>query len=211
MFSLTEKFINTDLDKINLITLTYYTSKSDIINVYDTKFEFNENIVPLLTSVLETQPHIVHAKKYSNINSDSIITIDTNSEYRSFPNKSNLSFPSFFHDMKNIDNLQHIQCYNKDLINSIDINNDMIVRMYNLKLQKGEFGKYILNEEELLIIIWDWEYANLQIIINKDKLQLCTMQMNIYITEDNTLISSKVENINKYIINIDKIKNEIWK
>ena len=81
--------------------------------------------------------------------------------------------------------------------------------MYNLEPHNGEFGKCVLNEEELILIIWDWEYANFQIIINKENPKECQMKLNIYITEDNKIIDSKLTFINIIIEKIDKFKNEM--
>lgn len=201
MFFLNEENIATDLNKINLINISYYSSKSDIMNIYDTNFEFNENIIPLVTSVLELKPHVVHAKRYSNVNSESIVIIDS---LHTIPNKSQFAFPSFFHDMQNI--INYPQCYNRNIVNSIDVNNDMLIRMYDLKAQTGDYGQFILNEEELLIIIWNLEYVNFQIIINKEQPTECKLQLNIYITEDNKIISNKAELVNNIIVKIDKIK-----
>ena len=117
MFVLNENTIGVPLKDINIITLTYYSSKSDILNIYNTNFKFDENIVPLITSVLEMEPIIMHAKKYINVDSETLITIDNNVRNH---NKSNLSFPSFFHDMKDTKNIQSIQSYKKNLINTLD-------------------------------------------------------------------------------------------
>ena len=206
MFILNETTIGTSLQSINLITITYYSSKSDSLNIYDTNFKFNENSIPLITSLLETQPHIVHAKKYINVDSETIITIDNNIRNH---HKSNLAFPSFFHDMKDTNNIQSIQTYKKELVNTLDSNNDMLIRMYNLNAIHGTIGKVSLNEEELLLIIWNWDYVNFQLIINKKRPQECQLQMNIYATEENTFIISKLETINKMIEKINKLKNEI--
>lgn len=206
MFILNESIIGVALKDINIITLTFYSSKSDILNIYNTNFKFNENIIPLITSVLELQPQIIHAKKYINVDSESIITIDNNLRNH---NKSNLSFPSFFHDMKDTDNIQYIQSYKKDLVNTLDSNNDMLIRIYNVKEKEGSFGKISLNEEDLLVFIWNWDFANFQIIINKKRPSECVLQMVIYATEDNTFISSKLDIINTHIKNINKIKHEI--
>ena len=206
MFILNEAVLGVALKDINLITLIYYSSKSDILNIYDTNFVFDENIVPMITSILEIHPTIIHAKKYINVDSESIITIDNNIRNH---NKSNLSFPSFFHDMKDTQNIQYIQSYKKKLVNTLDSNDDMLIRIYNITAKEGYFGKSILNEEDLLLMIWNWEYANFQIIINKKTPNKCSLQMNIYATEDNTFISSKLEKINTYIKKINTIKNEI--
>ena len=241
MFNLNKYIDSISLDTINLITLTYYSSKSEIMNIYDTNFEFDENIVPLVTSFLETKPNIIHAKRYVNINSESIITIGNENE---LPNKSQLSYPCFFSDIQNNNfNIKNIQGYTRKLVNTIDINindndnnndnnndnennenndnnennndnnnnkyEDLLIRMYKLENKKGNFSHSILNEEELIIIVWTWEYANFQIIINKLNPGICQLQFNIYITEDNKIILSKLENINNIINKINKIKNEM--
>ena len=206
MFILNEDTIKTSLNNINLISLNYYSSKSDILNLYDTNFKFNENYIPLITSVLELEPKIIHTKKYINVDRETIITIDNNKRNHS---NSTLAFPSFFHDMKFTNNIQSIQTYSKKLINTLDSNNDTLIRMYYLEAKEGKFHKNILNEEELLIFIWNWDFANFQIIINKKNPNECNLQLNIYTTEENTFISSKLEIINSIIEKINKIKNEI--
>ena len=207
MFLLNETIIGTSLKDINLITLTFYTSKSDILNIYDTNFKFDENYIPLITSVLELEPQVIHAKKYINVDSESVIIVDNNIRNH---NKSNLAFPSFFHDMKDTEHIQYIQSYKKKLINTLDsIKDDMLIRIYNVISKEGYFGKSLLNEEDLLIFIWNWDFANFQMIINKHYPDQCHLQMTIYATEENTFISSKLDIINKNIDKINKIKNEI--
>jgi hypothetical protein len=67
--------------------------------------------------------------------------------------------------MKDTKNIQNIQSYKKNLINTLDTNNDMLIRIYNINAKDGYYGKNIINEEDLLLIIWNWEYANFQLII----------------------------------------------
>lgn len=206
MFILNESSIGVPLKDINIITLTFYSSKSELFDMYNTNFKFNENSIPLITSVLELQPEIIHAKKYINVDSESVITINNN--IRNHHN-SNLSFPSFFHDMKTTDTIQYIQSYKKNLLNTLDSNNDMLIRLYNIKAQEGTFGKISVNEEDLLLFIWNWDFANFQVIINKKRPTECNLQMVIYATEEHTFITSKLEIINTIITKINKIKNEI--
>jgi hypothetical protein len=230
-FDLNEYIKLVSLDKINVINLTYYALKSEIMNIYDTNFEFDENIIPLVTSVLEIDPHIINAKRYCNVNSESIIIIGNKND---LPNKSQISYPCFFSDLQqNKLNIQNIQGYTKKLIATLEtdfsdikidledeilnnkilnnevLNNEVLIRMYKLENKKGEFGNCILNEEELIIFVWSWEYANFQIIINKEKPKICQLQINIYVTEENKFITSKLENINDIIDKINKIKNEM--
>ena len=239
MFNLNEYINSMSLESINLITLKYYSSKSDIMNIYDTNFDFDENIVPLITSVLELKPNIINAKRYCNINSESIITISNENE---IPNKSQLTYPCFFSDIQqNKLNSQNIQGYTHNLINTIQLlekavpkagfensrtqikgargaealvkgalqilEKAFLIRMYKLETKKGEFNLNILNEEEIIIILWNLEFANFQIVINKKQPKKCQMHINIYITEDNNIIVSKLEQINKLIDKINKIIN----
>ena len=206
MFILNESTIGIPLKDINIITFTFYSSKSELLDIYNTNFKFNENSIPLITSVLEIQPEIIHAKKYMNVESESIITINNNIRNH---NKSNLSFPSFFHDMKDVNTIQYIQSYKKELLNTLDSNNDTLIRIYNIKSKEGYFGKSIVNEDDLLLFIWNWECANFQLIINKKRPSECNLQLVIYATEENTFITSKLEFINTIITKINKIKNEI--
>jgi hypothetical protein len=213
------------------------------MNIYDTNFEFDENIVPLVTSVLEIKPNIMNAKRYCNVNSESIITIGNENE---LPNKSQISYPCFFSDIQqNKISSQNTQGYTHNLIFTVDTqllekaapkllekqlssflekqdlgnlahkssiknninikNKSALIRMYKLENQKGEFNYNILNEEEIIIILWNLDFANFQIIINKKQPSKCQLQINIYITEDNTIIVSKLEQINKLVDKINKI------
>lgn len=222
MFILNAEIISIPLEELNLITLIYYSKKSELLNIYDTNYKFDENIIPLITSVLEVKPTIIKAKRYCNIDSESLITFENNE----LPNTSHIQYPSFLHDIQqNGFNMKNIQGHSNNLVNTIDINEDkMLLRMYKLENKHCEFGKTVLNEEELLLIVWNWEYINFQIIINRTQninntqqtqqvnntQQQCQLQINIYITEDNKIIISKLENINKIITKISTIINEFY-
>ena len=45
--------------------------------------------------------------------------------------------------------------------------------------------------------------------LNKENPSKCQLQINIYVTEENKIITSKLENINNIIEKINKIKNEM--
>ena len=51
MFVLSEKNLGVKLEDINKIVITFFSLKSDILNIYDTNFKFDENIIPLITSL----------------------------------------------------------------------------------------------------------------------------------------------------------------
>jgi hypothetical protein len=198
MFILDEELLKVSLDKINLLVLTYYNTKSELFNIYDTNYNFNENIVPLITSVLETQPYILQAKKYNNLHSESII-INNNC------NKSKLPFPSLYNDIRQ-NNLQYVQVLNRNLVNTLDMKDDKIlIRMYNATQKAGEYSKNMINEEEQTVIMWWWEHFNLQLIINKDMPNVFQMHLNIYILEDNKFITSRIQNINNILQKLQTI------
>ena len=45
------------------------------------------------------------------------------------------------------------------------MNNNLIKKNINfIKSKEGYFGKSIVNEDDLLLFIWNWEFANFQVL-----------------------------------------------
>jgi hypothetical protein len=198
MFILDEQLLNVSLDKINQIVLTFYQCKNDFFNIYDTNYTFNEDMIPLMTSILEKEPHIFQAKKYHNLTCESLIINTTN--------KSQCPYPSIYNDIKQ-NSLQYVQVMNRNLVSTLDMKDDkVLIRMYNISKTPAEFGKNMLNEEEQTIIMWNWDKFNLQLVINKSDPTICQMQMNIFVQEDNKFIISKIENINNVLQKLQTIQ-----
>lgn len=199
MFQLEQKTLKELIKKINIITINYYKSKSDLFDIYDTNLPINENIVPLLSSVLETHPKLYNAKKYITINGETIIF--HNDAYHSINNYS-----CFFTDLKD-NKTQFIVSYDKKLINALDIDNT-IIKMYNIDKMNNKFEKNVLAEEEIFIIIWEMDYLNIQLTFPKNNKKVFQFQINIYIPEDNKLILDKVQNVNKILNKIQLVMDE---
>ena len=200
MFILSEKNIGIPLSEINKISITYFAAKSEILNIYDINFNFDENIVPLITSILETQPKIHNYKTYNC--SDTITTIKQYSKSILQPYNT---YPSFYYDIDTIENCNNTLKSSKKLcileakiINTVIDNNDnQLIRMYNeLPAYKptptlnqalnpnqeltlpisisNDFIQKILSEKEYKKISWEFDWGNFEIIIDltpKDKHQ----------------------------------------
>lgn len=196
MFILSEKNIGIPLSEINKISITYFAAKSEILNIYDINFDFDENIVPLITSILETQPKIHNYKTYNC--SDTITTIK---EYSKSILQPYNTYPSFYYDIDTIENCQNTNKLSKKLcileakiINTVIDNNDnQLIRMYNelpaynpipqpTQYQSptqsptqtptstitisNDFIQTILSEKEYKKISWEFDWGNFEIIID---------------------------------------------
>jgi len=216
MFILSEKNIGIPLSEINKITITYFASKSEILNIYDINFNFDENIIPLITSILEVQPKIHNFKIYNCI--DTITTIKEHS--KSIIQPYNI-YPSIYYDIETINTNNPLNIFTQDikLINTvIDDNDNQLIRMYmDNSLQESklisaisnsrcnDFLQTILSEKEYKKIYWEFECGNFEIII--DFTRQAQYKINIDIIEDNKIIASRLIKINDILQKINKIKS----
>ena len=58
MFILSDETCGSHITNINKIVITFFSSKSNILHIYDTQFIYDANIIPLITSLLEVSPQI---------------------------------------------------------------------------------------------------------------------------------------------------------
>jgi len=217
MFILSEKNIGIPLSEINKITITYFASKSEILNIYDINFNFDENIIPLITSILEVQPKIHNFKIYNCI--DTITTIKEHT--KSIKQPYNI-YPSIYYDIETINTNNPLNIFTQDikLINTvIDDNDNQLIRMYiDNSLQEepklisaisnsrcNDFLQTILSEKEYKKIYWEFEFGNFEIII--DFTRQAQYKINIDIIEDNKIIASRLIKINDILQKINKIKS----
>ena len=219
MFILSEKNIGIPLSEINKITITYYSSKSEILNIYDINFNFNENIIPLITSILEVHPKIHNFKIYNSL--DNITTIKEHS--KSITQPYNI-YPSFYYDIDKINTNNPPNIFTQDikLINTIINNDNQLIRMYmNISSQESnvisamsnarcnDFLQTILSEKEYKKIYWEFECGNFEIIIDLEQQsnRQAQYKINIDIIEDNKIIASRLIKINDILQKINKIKS----
>ena len=217
MFILSEKNINVPLSDINKIIITFFSSKSEILNIYDTNFKFDENIIPLITSLFEKAPVIFTYKLYKCIDANIIIKQCQQITYNDNNDNDNTQYEtsSFFYDIdifnnKHVNNINNIKSI---LIKTIiDDDDKQIVRMYNNIKITDDFTQTILYETEKTVISWMFEWGEFEMLIDINKHNTSvnknvTYQLNINIIEDNKIIQSRLNNINDIINKIHKIKS----
>ena len=217
MFILSEKNINVPLSDINKIIITFFSSKSEILNIYDTNFKFDENIIPLITSLFEKAPVIFTYKLYKCIDANIIIKQCQQITYNDNNDNDNTQYEtsSFFYDIdifnnKHVNNINNIKSI---LIKTIiDDDDKQIVRMYNNIKITDDFTQTILYETEKTVISWMFEWGEFEMLIDINKHNTgvntnVTYQLNINIIEDNKIIQSRLNNINDIINKIHKIKS----
>jgi hypothetical protein len=214
MFILSEKNISVVLSDINKIIISYFNLKSDVLDIFDNNYKFTENIIPAITSILETAPRIYNYKEYICI--DNNIIISQNHKYYNTNKTYNNQYPSFYTDINALENNNKINITQNNLINTlIDNEDNQIIRLYNVKKiinnentkNNTNFTQNILNEKENKKISWGFDWGSIDIIIDL-KNNNCIYQIVIDIIEDCNLIHSRVKNINDILIKFNKIKSE---
>jgi hypothetical protein len=211
MFILSEKNIGVPLSEINKIIITYFASKSELLNIYDNNFTFNENIIPLITSILELQPVIYNYKTYNCID-----TITTIKQYQNMA-QTNSTYPSFYYDVNTLENIK-INITKKTLVNTIiDDSDQQIIRIYKEHLLSdanitNDYTQNILTENEYKKISWEFDWGCFDIIIplkmKQDQINASVnYQITINIIEDKKIIQSRLININDILQKINKIKS----
>jgi len=212
MFILSEKNIGVPLSEINKIIITYFTTKSDIIDIFDNNYEFNENIIPMITSILGIAPKISNYKEYKCIDNNIII----NRKYNSLQH-----YQSFYLDVNNLENNDALDVRKMDLISTlVDIDDKQLIRLYNIKditttatldnKYTTDFTQNILNEQEYKKITWEFEWGSIDIIVIIIDVitKKCKYEIVIDIIEDSKLIHSRLTHINDILTKFNKIKSE---
>ena len=233
--------IGINLNDVNLITINpvlnnknynqnYINHINQEYHFYNTLWNFNEDIIPLLTSLFEKHPQLFYTKTYTCIQNKIIIrTVPWKYVNKSYLPFCNLNIVSFQTDIQNNYKIYEKKItYNQKILKSIldsnPFDNDKILlsRIYKLnppKIELMDFVNDIMYEEITNNIIWEWEWGTFEIIIyddvntntgnmckNYDKLKKCKYQFNINIIEDNNLITARMKHINNLINIFNKIK-----
>ena len=206
-FQLDDKTIDMPLSELDIINVTYYKSKTDYLDIYDTLFTYNCDIPSLCTSILEYPPKVINGKR--------IITLDGESFFTKHNNQSlDTHYPSFHFDIESTK--KNIFTYRKLLQKSLDYTTtpntpntpntpSCLVRFYKLEHSIHNYTeRNQLSEYEVVILLWEWEFMRFMIIVNPES-GCMTLHVNISITEKNSLISSKRDFINDKLKTISKI------
>lgn len=194
-----------DLDIINKIIITFFKKNTaDIVNVFDNNFVFNEDIIPVITSLFECIPKIYNNKRYTCIDSICVISssshIDTNRQVST-------SYPCFYTDIKN----SHLEVKNikQDLIKTlVDDTSNQLIRFYNIsQISSTNFEQCILYEIEYKTISWIFDWGSVNININLLN-SMCNYEVQIDVIESKKLITSRVQHINDILNKFNKIISE---
>ena len=106
LLSETELTNNIPLKNISRIDISFYNSRNESLNIFNLEYDFDENIIPLITSTLECKPILIRRKTFIGLDTNYIIEypISCNSnlenlldENISYNNTSR--FPSFHIDI----------------------------------------------------------------------------------------------------------------
>lgn len=209
MFSLKKDSEN--VKKCNRIDINFVKQVKTIkdIKIINNKLEFNSNIFPLITSLLECNFEINVVKKYQNFNN--IVTIY---------NKPDYGIRSSNYNIAQLHNNGTIKCNNSKLINMEEYEKDKlsVVTSYHIdKHYPNNIHKILLNETKVIELCWNIDSTiKFKMLINdvdsnkkdnKGVFKLCIIKkMN---TELNNIEFNKIkqyyEIISKLISNLDII------
>ena len=205
----------TPLKDINTIIINPITNSNitdGLLPILETDNDFNESLIPLLTSVFEKPPHYYKVKRYTGNDIITLVKHNLSQLYIATndcvqDNLNVLGYVSFLKDIMNnrFVNANKIVTSRRTLVNML-VKNNNFVRMYTeIVVQDVNFVDDIILEEENIVISWIWDFGSLEIILLDNK--KCKIEMKLNIIEDNKVISSRMYEMNKLLNIFDKIKS----
>ena len=201
-----------DITTIIINPITNSNLSDGVIPILEVDNDFNESLIPLLTSVFEKAPQYYKVKRYIGNDIITIIKHNLSQSYIATYECGNqdavneLGYVSFLKDIMNnrFVNANKIVTSRRILINML-IKNDNLIRLYKDEVvQDVNFVDDIILEEENLVISWVWNYGSFEIVLLDDK--KCKIEMKLNIIEDNKVIASRRDDMNKMLNIFDKIK-----
>jgi len=205
-----------DINTIIINPITNNNSTDGLLPILEVDNDFNESLIPLLTTVFEKTPQYYKVKRYTG---NDIITLVKHNLSQSYIathdcvqdnlhcNMDELGYVSFLKDIMNnrFVNANKIVTSRRTLVNML-VKNDNLVRLYKDDVVHDvNFVDDIILEEENMVISWLWYFGSFEIILLDDK--KCKIEMKLNIIEDNKVIASRRDDINKMLIIFDKIKS----
>lgn len=233
ILSETELTNNIPLKNISRIDISFYTSRNEYLNIFNLQSDFNENLIPLITSTLECKPILIRRKTYIGLDTNYIIEypISCNSSNlvnlldENISNNNNTSqFPSFHIDIdsfnKNTTKYKSYWQTRKIQYTNIYPKSNELVRIYSRDTNHCNIfnPQDILGCQEDIVIFWPInkicetnQYGKFELCIssskqnNETKLK-CIWRMQVNVIEEHNFIDSKVDIINTWLEKIHKIK-----
>jgi hypothetical protein len=223
MFILLESELPNSLKNIGKITISFYNYKSSnpSFNIYNLEYDFNQNLIPLITSFLECQHSFITRKEYTSLDTNFIIEypinpITTIQTIKTFgiPKSKDDPRTSFYLDIENYKEKSTIKTENRKILSLITYkDSNEIVKIYPRNHFKSTYIDNALLSKQYNIVSWKWTWGNFEIaiplnpdsIITTTDVQKCTFTLNINITEDNKIINNKIDEVNHVLWKIHKI------
>lgn len=197
MFELSTEIVKDYINKANLIRIYFYNTKDELLDMYNTKFEYSNDIIPLAISIFEHQPNFIKRKIITMLDGEIILN---NYQY-----KGNIGIPSFYLDIEKFKNNNNIIQNHREIIKTLNTDS-MIVMFVNENHNKhlNQLGIKHFNEVEENVLQWKWDHIIIEIIIDLYKNSFKIVMM-IEMNEEKKLISSKVLLVNELIKKCNKI------
>ncbi len=238
MFLLSESELvsSIPLKSISRIDIILYTSRNESLNIFNFEMDFDENHIPLITSILECKPNLIHRKIYKGLTRDYIV--EYNSYRRENQNKLGWEyvsgqFPSFHMDIEAYNKNPHIsrmktywQSHSLHYSNVYPKSRDL-VKIYS-RVDTKEDARNIFNPQDTFgcreetVIHWAIPAASanpnnefdsgFEICIlstGEHNVKKCIWRLVINVIEENHFIDSKVDAVNTWLEKIHKIKSSI--
>jgi hypothetical protein len=215
MFLLSESELSIPINKIGLIRISLFHSWNEVLNFFNLEYTFNENIIPLITSVLECRPEYYIRKIYNHFNQKTIVQYlldnPSNNEIKKTGLFGNSVTKSFYLDIENYKCCDNI-IYNdteKLLTCFTYADSNELVRIYsrNTKDTKCTVNIEYTTTAEYYVVIWKFAQCIVELIIREN--DKCRLEIVINVTEDNNLISNKIDHVNTILEKLHKIKSSL--
>lgn len=195
MFEFSNEICKEYISKANQIRIYFYNTKDENIEMYDTRFKFNNNIIPLAISIFEIQPNFFKRK---------IITVLDGELVMNYSNRKGIiGNTSFYFDIDKFVKDKTIIQNKRNIIKTIHYESMLLMFVNEFHTMNIEqIGTKHFNEHQEIVFQWKWNYIIIEFIINNNNFSIL---MKIEMNEKQNLISSKVEFINDLLKKCNKI------
>ena len=236
LLSETELIGSIPLKTISRIDISFYKSRNESLNIFNLELDFDENLIPLITSTLECKPILISRKTYFGMDTDYIIEhpIDCNGNIGCMLGESGDDkerYQSFHFDIdtfnktKNLSNHKSYWQTRKLHYSNVYVKSQELVRIYsrgdvnNGKDDDGDTrsNSKIFNSNDVLgckteiVIYWPvYGISKFELCISPTKNnKKCIWHLVVDVIEDYHFIDSKVDAVNIWLEKIHKIKSTI--